>query len=256
MVFMDPDEQVPLSPAQQKSAEMLKPLVKTVISPRLYQQLTGQTSPEENRLIKALMLNYKSLPKHVQHQLMNTTLPVGDVVNELKQYVNQNPDQSDQCGPVMAALGDVGTSANPDKLVAERSNAADGARQAEEAKAVEAHRANIAAKAVSEAEEEIRSIFTRERSPELEPTPSHAELNAIQEAFRAFQTRNRIAKAIHIVIYSILGLLASALLHGIGWNWTDWPIIIVLAFFSMGTLYYRGFVPLSWKEWKRYSGHQ
>jgi hypothetical protein len=165
---MDPHEQAPLSPAQQKSADLLKPLVKTVISPRLYQQLTGQTSPEENRLIKALMLNYKSLPKHVQHQLMNTTLPAGDVVTALKQYVNQNPDQGDQYRAVMAALEGAGMSANQDKLVAERSDQAEQAQKAAEARS-EADRAIREARATGKPEEEFASIFRQNKSPEREP---------------------------------------------------------------------------------------
>jgi hypothetical protein len=102
----------------------------------------------------------------------------------------------------------------------------------------------------------MASIFEEGEKPRRALTPSPGELIAGLEAFRAFQTRNRIAKAIHIVTYNILGLLAHALFHRIGWNWTDWPINIVVGFFSVGTLYFRGLVPLSWKEWRRYGGRQ
>src|SRR4029077_6701573 len=58
------------TPAQQKDAQRSGWVTKTVVAPRVFQQLTGGTSAEENLKIQKLMLNYKSLPKHIQHQLM------------------------------------------------------------------------------------------------------------------------------------------------------------------------------------------
>ena len=145
----------------------------------------------------------------------------------------------------MAALENAGLSAKPDNLVAERSYAAEEAQKVAEAKAVEA-------KAASEAEEEIASIFRQEKSPEGEPIPSPGEwkYNAMLEAYKR---RNRISKAVRIVIANILAVPAYALFQRIGLDWASWAVTIVVLVYSMIILVSPG-TPDAWRahleKWK------
>lgn len=67
-------------------------IMKRVVGPRFYQMATGQTNPVENAQLQMLLSNFKSLPPHVQHQLMKTTLPVDSLVNMLKHHAAQSPE--------------------------------------------------------------------------------------------------------------------------------------------------------------------
>jgi hypothetical protein len=134
--------------------------------------------------------------------------------------------------------------ANVDKLIAEKlraSYAAEEAKEAADAKAAEADRAIMQARAAM-SEEELASILRPENLPTL--------LRSYQE----FKIRNRIAKAVHIVCACIFCFLADSLFYLIGWNWATWIVNIVAGVYMAGTLYFRGTVPLSRADWGKYGG--
>jgi hypothetical protein len=133
---------------------------------------------------------------------------------------------------------------NVDKLIAEKlkaSYAADEAKTIAEVKAAEADRAIMQARAAM-AEEELASMLRPENLP------------ALVKSFKEFQTRNRLAKAVHIVCACIFCLLADSLFYLIGWNWAPWIVNIVAGIYAAGTLFYRGTVPLSRADWGKYGG--
>jgi hypothetical protein len=104
-------------------------------------------------------------------------------------------------------------------------------------------------KAEADGENAIASIFGQ---PARSPSEWVAEREALN-AFKAFQRRNRVAKAIHIVCALIFCSLANMVFGTIGWSWASWPVNIIGGIYIAGTLFSRGRVPLSgadWQEWK------
>ena len=88
-------------------------------------------------------------------------------------------------------------------------------------------------------EEGLESILAREGSK-------------LFREFQAWQIKNRIAKAIHIVCAIVFCVLASTLFHAVGWDWAMWHVNIVGGIYVAGTLFFRGTVPLSRADWQRY----
>jgi hypothetical protein len=51
-----------------------------------------------------MMASYSKLPGHIQHQLMNTRLPVNNVVEMFQQHAAENP--SEDMNLILAALAE------------------------------------------------------------------------------------------------------------------------------------------------------
>ena len=211
---------------QPSPRELVQGQMKRVVGPRVYSMITGETSPTENAQLNLLMANLQKLPPHIQHQLMKTRLPVGDLLKMLEEHLARNP--SEDLRQLVAAMQNVqAPSAGSDQP----SLTADRAYEAFLAKRIQGN---------AEAEE------VESRIPSDLAAIFDADSHQMAATLKARKRENAISKAIPIVIANILAVPFYALFHKIGLDWASACLVILVAVFSAIIL----LSPVSYASWR------
>jgi hypothetical protein len=92
-----------------------EPIVeKKVISARLYDMLTGETTPAENKIATFFYRNLDLLPEDIKEKLLHTDAPVEELIRDL--IATLKKDRQEALSPQMEELARVLKSTSPDAI--------------------------------------------------------------------------------------------------------------------------------------------
>jgi hypothetical protein len=191
---------------------------KRIVGPRMFSMITGETTPEENTQLTLLITNYQKLPPDVQHQLMNTRLPIADLVEMLRQHAAQSGNED--LKRIITAVQRLPDSTTQTKQTSD----------AEEA-SWQAYLASRKAKISAQAERAQESITSAD-VPELAAIFDQPATK-VDAMWNAWKRKNRVSKAVRIIIANILAVPVYALLNRIGLGWASWFVTIIVIIYSM-----------------------